>query len=73
MKNKTKGTLWLVWSHEHGAYWRSNSNGYATERCLAGRYSFEEALEIARRSNQHISGRDYCAIEETICPDPDEK
>lgn len=42
---------WLVWSVEHGAWWRGNRNGYASRVTEAGRFSFEQASEICRDAN----------------------
>ncbi len=43
---------YLVWSHEHSAWWRPNSLGYTTFMDKAGRYSREEAIEICRGRGQ---------------------
>jgi hypothetical protein len=37
---------YLIWSNEHGAWWRPNRNGYTTVIELAGQYPPEEAKEI---------------------------
>ena len=42
------GDAYLVWSHEHGAWWGPKNCGYFIETARAGRYSREEALEISR-------------------------
>lgn len=39
---------WLIWSNEHGAWWRPNSAGYTTFLGGAGRYSEQEAIDICR-------------------------
>lgn len=39
---------YLVWSHEHSAWWRPNSAGYTVHVKAAGRYSRDEAIEICR-------------------------
>lgn len=44
---------WLVWSNEHGAWWRANSAGYCTELLGAGIYTREEAERIERDANAH--------------------
>ena len=41
---------YLVWSHEHGAWWRPESRGYTTDFNSAGRYPREEALKICALS-----------------------
>jgi hypothetical protein len=35
---------YLIWSNEHGAWWRSGSQGYTTSLQQAGRYSREDAI-----------------------------
>lgn len=40
--------LYLVWSNEHRSWWRPNSYGYTVHVEAAGRYSREEAIDIAR-------------------------
>ncbi len=37
--------VWLVWSREHGAWWRPNAMGYCTNVFDAGRFSLEEAMD----------------------------
>lgn len=44
---------WIVWSNEHRSYWGPNHRGYVSSRASAGRYSYEEALEIVRGANEH--------------------
>lgn len=41
---------YLVWSHEHGAWWRENRCGYAVPLAAAGRYTREEAISICARA-----------------------
>lgn len=41
---------YLIWSNEHNAWWRANSQGYARDIRHAGIYSRGEAVEIARGS-----------------------
>ena len=40
--------LYLVWSNEHRAWWRPNSQGYTTKIEAAGRYDRDEAIAISR-------------------------
>lgn len=40
---------YVVWSHEHSAWWRPNSAGYCRDVREAGIYSREEALSISHR------------------------
>src|SRR5690242_12121938 len=42
---------YLIWSNEHGAWWRPNAAGYTIQLEKAGRYSRSEALK-------HCAGRD---------------
>ena len=41
---------YLIWSNEHGAWWRPNSAGYTTFLESAGRYPRDRAIEIAARA-----------------------
>jgi hypothetical protein len=43
---------WLIWSIEHGAWWRPAENGYTKLRYEAGRYSFDHACEIVASANK---------------------
>jgi hypothetical protein len=38
---------YLVWSHEHGRWWRK-SNGYTSHISQAGRFSRTQALDICQ-------------------------
>lgn len=38
---------YLIWSNEHRAWWREDSNGYTVHLDAAGRYTRAEALSIA--------------------------
>jgi hypothetical protein len=38
--------LYLVWSHEHGAWWRPGGLGYTPRLSEAGRFSRADALMI---------------------------
>ena len=39
--------MFLIWSNEHQAWWRSDSCGYTMDVAQAGRYERDEALSIA--------------------------
>ena len=39
---------YLIWSNQHGMWWRAARKGYTPELADAGRYSREEAIEISR-------------------------
>lgn len=56
---------WLIWSNEHRSWWREAHNGYTTDRKQAGRYFYEEALQIVAGANQFVSGN---TPNETMCP-----
>ncbi|HEX3523923.1 MAG TPA: hypothetical protein VHT52_17785 [Stellaceae bacterium] len=48
---------YLVWSNEHGAWWRAGEMGYSRNLADAGRYTREHALAICRNAiftAQHI-------------------
>jgi len=45
---------WLIWSHEHQAYWRANCCGYTTDKKEAGAYTFDEAVKIVFDANKHL-------------------
>lgn len=47
---------YLIWSHEHSAWWRPYSCGYTTHLDAAGRYSREDAIAIC--STAHDGWRD---------------
>jgi hypothetical protein len=40
------GDFYLVWSHEHGAWWRFGGSGYTHRISEAGRHTRNEALRI---------------------------
>ncbi len=52
----TTEPLYLVWSNEHGCWWRPNSCGYTTDRAQAGRYTKAEADDICRHARSHTEG-----------------
>lgn len=54
---------YLVWSHEHSAWWRPNHSGYTTFLAGAGRYSREEALRICTQAHGGFGGG--------ACPPPE--
>jgi hypothetical protein len=53
---------YLIWSIEHGAWWKANGMGYTQSRSEAGRYQLGEAEQICadancyRRNNQGSEG-----------------
>ena len=42
---------WLIWSNEHGKWWRSGGRGYTSVIGEAGRYMRRAANQILRDSN----------------------
>jgi len=44
-------STYLIWSNQHGAWWRPRRAGYTTVTLLAGRYDADEADEILREAN----------------------
>ena len=48
--------LWLVWSHEHDGYWPQNRRGYIKNRRDAGRFTFNEAVQIINEGNLGMRG-----------------
>jgi len=40
----------LIWSHEHGAWWGPGRSGYVNSVAQAGRYSHAEAIDICANS-----------------------
>jgi len=48
-----KERFYLIYSFEHKAWWRSNSNGYTPKRDQAGEYTLSEAIEIVTNANLH--------------------
>lgn len=57
---------WLIWSNEHRGWWAPDSHGYVSARTDAGRYDFDEALEIVTGANKHLQRH---VPNETMCPD----
>lgn len=49
-REAVRGESYLVWSNEHRAWWRANSQGYAKSIEDAGVYSRDEAMDIAGTS-----------------------
>jgi len=44
---------WLIWSEEHRGWWKPARRGYTEKRSEAGKYPFEDAVEILRSANIH--------------------
>ncbi len=43
-------TEYLIWSHEHGAWWQPRELGYTTHFYMAGRYTRADALRICEKA-----------------------
>lgn len=56
----------LIWSHEHHAWWAPGGNGYTFSREDAGRYSQEEAFDIVRSANAACKPG---VVEESLVPE----
>ena len=50
IRSTLEAEKYLIWSNEHGAWWRSNRCGYTTILAIAGRYTREEAISICARA-----------------------
>lgn len=48
---------YLIWSEEHGAWWRPARAGYTTSMAKAGRYTHKDALAIVDNAN---AGGAFC-------------
>lgn len=48
---------WLIWSNEHGAFWRPGGAGYTRHVDQAGRFMRNEADFIAERAGAHGPGQ----------------
>lgn len=47
--------VFLVWSEEHGAWWRPGHMGYTQSIREAGRYSLQEAADICAKANRYVA------------------
>lgn len=46
----------LIWSIEHDAWWAPNHSGYVSDPKEAGRYSFDEAIDIVNNPHTEKPG-----------------
>ena len=61
--------VFLIWSIEHGAWWRPARYGYTTNIAEAGIYDQAEAERIVRKANYPPGTFHECAIpEECVRP-----
>ena len=56
---------WLIWSFEHKGYWPRDCCGYVSLQ-KAGRFTFEEAVEIVKQGNLGMGS----VPEEAMLPEP---
>lgn len=47
---------YLIWSHEHGAWWRAKRYGYTVRMEEAGRYDRQEAIKICATRDTREDG-----------------
>jgi hypothetical protein len=47
---------YLIWSNEHGAWWRANSAGYTVHMAAAGAYTRDQALSICAHARNGWRG-----------------
>jgi hypothetical protein len=59
---------WVIWSEEHGAWWRVGRAGYTRSLVSAGRYSETEAKAIEAAGNRYLPS----GYNEVALPDPTE-
>lgn len=57
---------WLIWSNEHNSWWAPSRRGYVNDVRFAGRYSFEEAVEIVRSANILVRTNRTCVPNEAM-------
>lgn len=57
--------MYLVWSREYGMWWKSSKWGYTPDVDKAGKFSLEDATEIAAVANRYIGEQEQ---EEYIVP-----
>lgn len=63
-----KEILYLIWSEEHGAWWRANKWGYTRNIMAAGRYQEKEATVICFEANKYLPGGELHEIK-VIAPE----
>lgn len=73
---------YLIWSEEHGLWWRPGERGYTNNLCAAGLYSKERADAIVKSANGHghfwgiiyltpdYSSGSYLLMQRAIPPQP---
>lgn len=61
--------VWLIWSNEHGAWWKPSWCGYTDDLWGAGRYTETEAAEVCRKAA--YGWRDGSLPPEVMVPAPE--
>lgn len=51
VKQRPQDSYWLIWSNEHRQWWAPMEAGYTSKREMAGRYTFDRAIQICRTAN----------------------
>lgn len=64
--NLHSGSLVLIWSNEHNAWWAPGSRGYTVERSKAGLYRLAEAEAVVANANAYLA--DDAVPHEAIVP-----
>jgi hypothetical protein len=59
---------WVVWSEEHGGWWKPGRTGYTQSLERAGRYTEAQAKEIEANANRYLP--ESVAFHEVAMPDP---
>jgi hypothetical protein len=72
---------YLIWSNEHRMWWRANGSGYTATIEEAGRYTYQQARDIVRKSTvdgrlfeqrtDPVTGQSYAWLSEHVVPAPD--
>jgi hypothetical protein len=57
--------LYVIWSEEHGAWWRGGGWGYTRSLIDAGLFSEADARKIAENANRYSE-----TVKEVALPDP---
>jgi len=73
--------MFLIYSNQHAAWWRADSNGYTHVIEEAGRYSRAEAEAIVKDATldgklnyprtDFMTGREYVMFDEVMVPAPE--
>jgi hypothetical protein len=58
---------YVIWSEEHGAWWKGGRTGYTRALVHAGRYGKAEAEAIVANANQYARAGTFL---EVAIPDP---